>query len=250
MTKEKNEIGKKIKNAREYKGYTQTGLGELLGNKKNTVSNWENGASLPTADVLGRLCTVLGISADELLGLPVRNDRVVDSSEKQLIRSYRKLDRFGKRHVENLIAVELERNAGEDDARRRGIIRIKVFEQSASAGFGNYLSEGNDASAYELLDVYDSEETRRCDFAVRVNGDSMEPEYSSGDLLLIDTRNVPLPGQIGVFILNGESYVKQFGKDRLISLNKNYRDILFGEEDSLKCVGAVKGKISPASLPI
>ena len=44
-------------------------------------------------------------------------------------------------------------------------------------------------------------------------------------------------------MLNGESYFKKFGGDRLISLNPEYNDIVFGAGDNLKCFGRVLGRL-------
>ena len=41
--------------------------------------------------------------------------------------------------------------------------------------------------------------------------------------------------------LNG--YIKQKGKNRLISVNRKYKDIFIGEYDNIYCAGKVVGKL-------
>lgn len=52
-------------------------------------------------------------------------------------------------------------------------------------------------------------------------------------------------GQVGIFIIEGEGYIKKYGGDRLVSLNAEYDDIIFSEhdEESIRCVGKVIGRV-------
>lgn len=55
-----------IKTARMSKAMTQKQLADVMGVKRTTVSMWESGASLPSADKLPKLARVLGCTIDEL----------------------------------------------------------------------------------------------------------------------------------------------------------------------------------------
>lgn len=50
-------------------------------------------------------------------------------------------------------------------------------------------------------------------------------------------------GDIGVFVVNGSAYIKELGKNELISRNKDYPNILIREEDNVVCMGKVIGKM-------
>ena len=78
---------------------------------------------------------------------------------------------------------------------------------------------------------------------MRVSGDSMEPKYSNGDRLLVKRQHDVKIGEEGIFVLNNEGFVKRREVDRLVSLNPEYEDILFHDEDSIECKGKVIGKI-------
>ena len=69
----------------------------------------------------------------------------------------------------------------------------------------------------------------------------MEPLYTNGDILLIEPTCEINVKEIGIFNVNGLAYVKQLGEDKLISLNKGYKDIPL-TEDSL-CMGRVVDKL-------
>ena len=58
----------RLKDRRKRKELTQTELGKLVFSCHSTVSEWEQGKSLPKLDTINRLCDVLGVSADWLLG--------------------------------------------------------------------------------------------------------------------------------------------------------------------------------------
>lgn len=82
----------------------------------------------------------------------------------------------------------------------------------------------------------------RANYAVRVSGDSMEPEYSSGDIVLVETCPDVAVGEIGIFIVNDQGFIKQRGEDRLISLNPEHDDVYIHEGDYVSCRGRVLGK--------
>lgn len=58
----------------------------------------------------------------------------------------------------------------------------------------------------------DSPLTRQADFALRISGDSMEPAYHNGDILLIRQQDNLVPGELGIFVLNGNGYFKKLVK--------------------------------------
>lgn len=78
---------------------------------------------------------------------------------------------------------------------------------------------------------------RRVAYAVKVNGHSMEPRYQDGDILLVEPTCEVDVGEIGIFNVNGQAFVKKLGEGKLISLNKGYNDIPLTEESL--CMGRV-----------
>lgn len=63
-----NQIAGNIRGFREKRGLTLTGLAELTGIGKSTLSNLERGSGNPTIETLWRLAQVLGVGYGELVG--------------------------------------------------------------------------------------------------------------------------------------------------------------------------------------
>ncbi len=80
---------------------------------------------------------------------------------------------------------------------------------------------------------------KRADYAIGVNGNSMFPVYKDGDTLLIEMTDEIEIGEIGIFLVDGESYVKKLGNGELISLNPEFKNITLTE--SSRCMGKVIG---------
>ncbi len=58
----------RLKELRLKKGLTQTELGEKVGVKQNTFTNWENGKREPSFENLIKLADLLEVSLDWLFG--------------------------------------------------------------------------------------------------------------------------------------------------------------------------------------
>lgn len=135
------------------------------------------------------------------------------------------------------------------EAAKRGMAgepKIIVFKRFSvhrvSAGCGYDLE---DADNWEDLEVIDTPEAQKADFAVEIDGRSMEPTYQNGDIVyVVSDTDVPV-GKIGLFIQNNKGYIKEKGEDHLISHNDEYPDI-YPEDGEIICVGRV---IGTAELP-
>ncbi len=62
-------IGSKIKSLRQKSGITQEKLGERIGVSAQSISKWENGATMPDITLLPQLSSELGVTIDELFDL-------------------------------------------------------------------------------------------------------------------------------------------------------------------------------------
>jgi transcriptional regulator, cro/CI family len=61
-------ISERLKFLRKEKNLTQTELGEKVGIKRNTYSDWENGKTEPSFDNLVKLADFFNVSLDWLFG--------------------------------------------------------------------------------------------------------------------------------------------------------------------------------------
>ena len=66
----KSNFAKRLKSIRKSKKMTQSDLAKLLDYDRQTISNWENGHTLPNMAVIEKIAVVLEIDYDFLVGLP------------------------------------------------------------------------------------------------------------------------------------------------------------------------------------
>ena len=232
------DIGERIKKARLAKGLKQSELAELVGAKSgNVVYSWEKATAKPDCERIAKICSVLNISPNELLGY---NSEAVTSSELSTIKKYRVLDEHGKEAIDTLLDIEYRRVVSTSFATHKSrMLKLKSYVFPASAGVGNFL----DNEEAEEIFVPETPEAEAADFIISVSGDSMEPTYKNGDKVLVCKQESLEVGEIGIFILNGDAYIKELGYKCLISHNKEYAPIPLREDDSIFCCGKVIGKI-------
>lgn len=116
------------------------------------------------------------------------------------------------------------------------------YDQALSAGTGQFLSDVQ-KETITLPVEYDA------DFVVPVYGDSMEPEYHSGDYVFVKLSVDLSSGDVGVFELYGDAYIKEINiKDDhafLHSFNTSkYPDIPIDADSDFRVIGKVVGKYS------
>lgn len=116
-------------------------------------------------------------------------------------------------------------------------IRTLPYYRNVSAGTGAYIYD----DVCDYIQVPDNEISKNAAYALRVSGNSMEPEYHNGDILLVEVCCSIHIGEVGIFNINNEGYVKKLGNGVLISLNENYKDIPLTDES--RCMGRVLGKV-------
>lgn len=224
-------IGKRIREAREMRGYTQKELADKLGVTSSAIANYENNVSHPKEPVLYSLLSVLGVDANFLFQDEMRDiytESVSLDEMENIVKKYRRLDPYSQKIVRSLIDMELNRSslsAAKTTSRENNdiienCIYLQLSEQPASAGSGVYLGP----EAFRSIKVVENQKTRRAAFCVRVSGDSMEPLYADGDIVMVSRDSVQL-GDIALVTLNGNGYIKRLGNGCLISENKKYNSI-------------------------
>lgn len=230
-------VGEQIKKYRNIKGMTQQDIADALGESSGRVIyNWEKGIGRPDCDKLARLCDLLEVSADELIGCKSMTQRPT-ATEWSTLQKYRALDEHGKEVVDYLIDSEYKRVATLTRKTKPRMLKMNYYSLSASAGTGNFL----DSDLAEELLVPESAEAEEADFVISVGGDSMEPTYHDGDKVFVEKCDAVGIGEVGIFVVNGDVYIKELGSKCLISHNEKYKPIRIGENDSVYCCGRVIG---------
>lgn len=178
----------------------------------------------------------------------------LNSNEIEYIRKYRSLDSYGQETVSYILDRETARvkslqeqtkyienlraSVPKDSLNLPQMRMINYYYRLASAGTGQIIFDMPPTKRIEIPDIL---KYKKADYAIGVNGNSMEPVYYDGDMLLVEmTENIEI-GEIGIFSVNNECFVKKLGKNELISLNPDYDNIPLNE--TAHCMGRVIDKL-------
>ncbi|WP_204162922.1 XRE family transcriptional regulator [Lactococcus lactis] len=233
-------VGSKIKDYRKAFGLSQEELAKKIGVGKTTISNYEVGFRSPKKPQMIKLSEVFGITIDDFFPQTDSKKINVSTTLSEINKISSQLEEPRQKIVLDTANVQLEeQNTG-------NVIELKeytytYFDNPISAGTGEYLTDGRQETV-TLPVEFDA------DFVAPVNGDSMEPEYHHCDYVFVETTYDLSDGDIGVFILDGEAYIKQLLIDDegafLHSLNPKYRDKPILTESDFRIIGKVIGRYS------
>ncbi|BAS46686.1 phage repressor [Staphylococcus schleiferi] len=232
MNKERNIIiAKNIRRFLDDSNMSQKKLAELINIKPSTLSDYLNLRSNPSHGVIQRIADVFGVGKSDIDTTykdensitsiydkltPPRQKRVLDFANEQLNEQNNKVLHINSH---NVISEE-----------------VAVYGY-ASAGTGETLIDG-----VEFTTQYNGNIPNH-DFALQVNGDSMEPLFEDKEIIFIDKTKQINSGQIGIFVIDGEAYLKKVFINeegiRLVSLNSKYPDLHFDSSHDIKVAGKV-----------
>lgn len=202
-----------------------------------------NGVENAGVKKMTKICNYLGLDIDALADGYIKEKTVSDIpmtiSEINHIKKFRSLDNYGKDMVDTVLQKEYERNIRykKEFIQIDSPLLLPYYGRIVSAGTGQFVF---DDIPPEMIEVENNHINMQADFAVGVNGDSMEPTYKDRDVLLIKKQPSVNVGEIGIFMINGEAFVKEFAGEFLKSHNDKYEDILV--TDQTICLGKVVGK--------
>lgn len=199
--KERNVIGRKISAARREKGYTLAGFSRGLaavGVKISTggVGKWETGDSVPNAYQLIAVCSLLGLE-EHLPFFMEAYQPELNAEGRRKVEEYRQDLIAGGRYRPAPILTKLI-----------SYIQMPVSRLPVSAGPGALLDE----DSFEMMDVPEKTVPKGASFGVRVSGDSMEPSYHDGQIVWVQQCSSLREGEVGVFIYDGEGYIKVYSE--------------------------------------
>lgn len=229
----KKKIGEVISDRRKIMKMNQIELAEKLTEKGYPITNagisaWEKGNTTPTGESLLAVCEILQI-----------NDIYTAFIGENPLDPFKDLNEEGTKKA--LEYIELLKKTGDYRKKINKTIDIKpclmkIALTRASAGTGNFLDEEN----FDLIEVTDPV-PKKADFGVYIDGDSMEPRFHDSDLVWIEQTEVLETGDIGLFFLDGMTYIKKYLVNNLgtflVSLNAKYKPIRVEEFCTFKIFG-------------
>lgn len=233
-------IGLKIKEFRDQRGLTQKELADLIEMGNTTIANYEKGFRTPKKNTLFKIANALNVTIDDLFPILKQSDNSIIESVEEILSQ---LDPEPYQH--NVLTYAEGQLEEQKQAKKRlsevhdivvEYIAYNYYDQPVSAGTGQYLNEVQ-IETIQLPVKVDA------DFVCPIYGDSMEPDYKSGDYVFVKLT-VELPsGTVGVFDYEGEAYIKQLviEKDKayLRSFNKKYNDIPINSDSDFRIIGKV-----------
>ena len=215
----------RLRQRREELNMTQSELAERLGVSKSAVGNYETGVSMPREDALLRLFAALQVEPNYLFQDSFQADgAVLNAGEQTLLRRYRRLSGKGKRAVDALLDAVEEVPASHVTVfpAQKSARKLPLFTSPAAAGYASPIL----GEEYEMIEAEDAPEAAQ--FAVRICGDSMEPQIHDGSYVYVGRE--PLQnGDVGIFCVDSDTFCKQYYKDPLgivylFSLNRKRAD--------------------------
>ncbi len=241
MTKE--EIGAKLKAARLSCGMTQQEVADKIGRKQPIIGHWETGYSQPDANTLFTLCDLYETTVDEVFGF--KKDNIsLSKKDKDFLERYNNLDPYGQETVSYI----LDRESKRVESLQKQANRIQELENesSPSAHIYPYLGKIACAGTGFYFDDIPAETIEApyvdgADFIIGVSGESMEPDYHDGEKLYVKKVEYLRTGDVGIFTIGNECFLKELGEYGLISRSKDYSDI--PGDEKVRLVGKVIGKV-------
>ena len=234
----------RIRFYRERAGMEQKTLAKLIGVTGNAVSNWENGRGRPDINLLPDICRALNVTMYDLFDMEDPGIRY-SAGEQIFLDQYKQLSPGHRMAVDQMVDTLLKVQIAESVPLIR---RLTFYQKSLAAGVGD-PSEIDDEG--QPIFLYASREVDRADCVFTVNGDSMEPEYHNGDMVLVaripDAPDLQL-GEVGAFIVGNETYIKVYREEGLESLNPKYPIMHFHDAESVYLIGRVTGILDPKQV--
>ena len=162
----KKSLGATLHQLRREAGLTQSRVCEKLAERgfeiqNAAVSKWEKDMTMPNAAQFLALCEIYSVT--DVMGTFTGRGETAGLNEagRKLVSEY----------VRVLSASGLY---SKNDSRK-----LPLYDLAASAGTGQFL----DGESYSLIDASDAPD--RADFAVRIAGDSMEPDVPDGSIVWV-----------------------------------------------------------------
>lgn len=239
------ELGELIARYRKDAGMTIDELSEASGVPKGTLNKIIAGTTkAPTLDTMKAIAKALGKRlADFDDGIQVvKTNNGLSAGALKLAKDYETLDSHGMAVVRVVMDEELNRmeelsNLAEMEPENEPkIINIFVNPSAAGPALGETWQ---DCEPYELR----KDDPQGAEYAVRVQGQSMEPYFPDGSIAFINHDQMR-DGDIGIFCVDGATVIKQWHYDRMLgitylfSLNRacSGNDVVITRNSGRQCV--------------
>ncbi len=208
--RENNLIGSKISIARREAHLKQSDLVQKLTQfgvhiTVTSLHRWEVGENVPSGYQLLALCHALNITdgLQAFTGSIPERDDPLNRTGRQMVNDYEQMLIDSGRYA-------APKRLSRPKVHMPVLRSVLVNTNKASAGTGDYLND-------EAFETRELPETlipdSPFDFAVQVDGNSMEPSFMNGQYVFVQCCSHLYPGEIGLFIVDGDGYIKEYDEE-------------------------------------
>lgn len=245
--KSKEIFSANLENLMISRGIDRNKLCSDLGLKYTTVRDWLKGITYPRIGKIELLADYFGVNksdliedkAQEVKELKIPTSPLVHKITEKVV----KLSTPRKQKVLNYASEQLKEQNSKVITIEEKLFEYRVFEKLSAGNGYSYFNDGN----YDTV-FYDKQLDH--DFASWVFGDSMEPKYLNGEVVLIKETGFDYDGAVYAVDWDGQTYIKKVYREpdglRLVSLNKKYKDKFALYEEDPRIIGKVVGNFMPA----
>lgn len=245
--KSKEIFSANLENLMSSKGIDRNKLCSDLGLKYTTVRDWLKGITYPRIGKIELLADYFGVNKSDLIEDKTQEVNELKIPTSPLIHKITekvvKLSTPRKQKVLNYANEQLKEQNNKVITIEEKLFEYRVFEKlSAGTGF-SYFNDGN----YDTV-FYDKDLDH--DFASWVFGDSMEPTFQNGEVVLIKETGFDYDGAVYAVDWDGQTYIKKVYREpdglRLVSLNPKYKDKFAPFEEDPRIIGKIVGNFMPS----
>ena len=207
----------------------QSEVARLLDINRSSYFSWENGRAVPNKTNLKKIAGILGVTEEFFY-------------EEEITMLYKQLNPSNQIKAMNYVKDLVDKQSN--------IVVMPTFPyrvyESLSAGIGSSVYNDQD---YDT--VYFDEELAH-DFASWISGDSMEPTYHNGSVALIRETGFDYDGAVYAVVWDSQTFIKKVYREeeglRLVSINKDYKDVYIPYDENPRIVGKIVGDFMPLKV--
>lgn len=241
-------VGERIKQRRKELKMSADDLAARVGVSRATIFRYEKGDIEKVGpEVLKKIADTFNTSPADLMGwedselhqeLKIPTSPLVHKITEKVVQ----LTTPRKQKVLNFTEEQLKEQSNKVITLEEHLFEYKVYEKlSAGTGF-SYFNDGNFDTVFYDKDL-------EHDFASWVFGDSMEPKYKNGEVVLIKETGFDYDGAVYAVDWDGQTYIKKVYREddglRLVSLNSKYKDKFAPYAEDPRIIGKIVGNFQP-----
>lgn len=238
-----NSIGERIKYLRTVNDVTMKQLSAATGLNQGGLSSYENNKFKPSAEAIVLISNFFKVSTDWILkGDRFEIETDLSNQEREFLKLYNTLNRENQLKIIGMIELKIK----EQEEQREPLYPVKDVTYPYAAEEGTeYMRPiailGNVAAGEPIEAIYSPDDflmltgTSKASFALKIRGDSMEPQIKDGSTVLVEKNSDIQNGKVAIVDIAGDVTCKKIivANDHveLHSFNSKYNPIILTRDE-------------------